>query len=1056
MRKLCLQLTCILLLATATVVWGQAVGGTLSGKITSASGAPVPNAAVTVTNVDTNATQKVLTGSDGSFAVPGLSPGTYRVDVETAGYKRTSQQNIELTTSGPSTVNITLEAGNANETVEIKGTSPVTQDYNGEVGIGLGTRVVRELPVIDRNHQELTGLETGITPPTPALDAAIDPERNRFYSTNGQSPFLNRYYLEGVINQEPYRGSAVRVVPEEAIQQMNISTANLTMEKGFTAGGFITDNTRGGTNGWHGSLFEFWSGNPLRTRSFFDTVDNNAPRFTMNQFGGAMGGALVPDRTFFFGSYEGMYQRGDNTTISTVPVPSALTGNFGAIPGLTLYSPLSGSLTGTGRTAFNGNIIPSNLINTQSAAIAALIPAPNQPGFVNNYIANAPFQNDYQRFDGRIDQHFSDRTSAFLRYGFSNDHNVLPSALGDVIGAGTHTRLIGQNAVLDVTHAFGSRLITDFKMGYNRYDEHVGSSSNLIGINIPGMLPIGTPAYVPEHPVDNTFNWVWSWGLHTSTQNVKFGVDIRRYRSDGFLDSMLGTQFGAGGTAYFGPGATLLNNGAALSQYGEFYNAFAAFLLGAPSQVGSAGYLTTPTVRQTESGLWLGDTIQVLRKVTLDLGVRYEVFSPLEPRNPGGAGVFNTAANAFDFLGLGNNGMHRYMYDLDNIAPRIGLAFHASDKTVIRGGYGMQYFQYPYMLSGFLSPTLGSVSGVQGGYTTAGVPFNTALNTNLTSTGTAANGSPAGNLPAAVVPHRIETPYIQTFSLQLQRDFYYGTMLSLGYVGTLGRHLPGWSELNAGLPGTGIAGLPFASLGRTGSTLGYENGLTSNYNSLQVSLSKRFSQGLSFQGAYTYAKALGYTTANNMILNPFNLRSNYGPTDYDRQHVLTIAHLWELPLGRRGSNFASTILGGWQLNGVLTWQTGTPLTLTADPLLCGCVNTTVLAGANGSVGTTGNFGNGQSFFSGSFFAPAGSNIANLGRNSLRGPDSWNYNLSLFKNFRVAEKFNLQLRGEAYNLTNTTHPVNPVTNINSPAFGQITGAVLGGFGRQVNLAARVEF
>jgi hypothetical protein len=319
------------------------------------------------------------------------------------------------------------------------------------------------------------------------------------------------------------------------------------------------------------------------------------------------------------------------------------------------------------------------------------------------------------------------------------------------------------------------------------------------------------------------------------------------------------------------------------------------------------------------------------------------------------------------------------------------------------------------------------------------------------------NGAPAGNLPVAVIPHQIDTPYVQTFSLQLQRDFYYGTMLSLGYVGALDRHLPFEQELNAALPGTGAAGLPFASMGRTSSTLLYDNGLTSNYNSLQASLSKRFSKGISFLASYTWSKALGYTTGNGMLLDPFNLRANYGPTDYDRQHILAISHLWELPFGRHGSNLASTILGGWQLNGILTWQTGTPLTITADPLLCACPNNTVLAGANGSSFVTGNYGNGQSYFNNAaFYAPAGSNIANLGRNALRGPDFWNYNLSLFKSFRVRDRFSLELRGEAYNLTNTVHPIDPVTNFYSPAFGQITSSVNGALGRQVNFGSRVLF
>ncbi|MBV9742848.1 MAG: carboxypeptidase regulatory-like domain-containing protein, partial [Acidobacteriia bacterium] len=647
MRNLLLRSTCLLVFSAVAGLWAQTVDGTLSGRITSADGNPVSNAAITVTNIQSNTSQKALTGADGAFSISALPPGSYKVDVESAGYKRSSQQNVELTATGPATVNITLEAGSTNETVEIKGTAPMTQTDNGEVSVGQDTRVVHEIPVIDRNHQQLVQFETGVTPPQAVFDFAADPERNRFYSVNGQFPYLNQYFVDGTISQEPYRGTSIRVVPEAMIQQFNISTANLSADKGFTNGAYVTDNSRGGTNALHGDLFEFFSGNPLRTRSYFDTLDNNSPRFTYNQFGASIGGPIVRDKLFFFGSYEGNYNRGDNTQINTVPVAGALTGNFNSIPGVTVYNPYSDlSNTGAFRTAFPGNVIPAGFINPAAAAIASYIPAPNQPGLVNNYISNAPYQLDYQKGDGRVDFHISDHTSAFLRYGYSNNH-VLETSPFSVIGVGTRDRLLADNAVIGLDHAFGDNLITSFKFGYNRYDLNLGPygnstplantvgftgfSSGLIGINIPGMGLLGTPANLPENPRDNTFNWVWDWSYHTAKHSFKAGVDVRRIRADGWLDSPLTTLFGAGGTAYFEPGATLLNNGATLSPLSEFYNSYAAFLLGAPTQIGAVNYYTTPTIRQTQYGVWLGDNIHVLHRVTLDLGVRYEIFGNPTP-----------------------------------------------------------------------------------------------------------------------------------------------------------------------------------------------------------------------------------------------------------------------------------------------------------------------------------------------------------------------------------------------------------------------------------------
>jgi hypothetical protein len=1081
MDKLLIRCVCVFLLATGVTLWAQSVGGTLSGRITSADGSPVANAAITVTNTQTNTSQKALTGADGAFSIVALPPAIYRVDVESVGYKRTSQQNIELTSTGPVTVNITLEAGNTNETVEIKGTAPMTQTDNGEVSVGQDTRVVHEVPLVDRNHQDLVQFEAGISPPIPALDFAVDPDRNRFYSTNGQFPFLNQNYLDGVLNQEPYRDTAIRVIPEEMIQQFNISTANLSMDKGFTNGAYVTDNSRGGTNSLHGDLFEFFSANPLRTRSYFDTIDNNAPRFIYNQFGVTAGGPIVTDKLFFFGSWEGSYDRGDNTQISTVPIPSTLTGNFSSIPGLTLYNPFFGSSDGTVRGAFLGNVLPGSLVNPTAAAIASYLPAPNLPGLANNYLSNTPYQLDYQKFDGRIDYHMSDRTSAFFRYGYSNNHALENSPLGTVIADGMHDRIVADNAVIALDHAFGDNLITDFKFGYNRYDANLGLYSNtsplastlglsglgagLIEINIPGMPLMGSPAGLPENPIDNTFNWVWNWGWHTAKHSFKWGVDVRRIRADGWLDNPYTTLYGANGTAYFGPGPTLLNNGSPLTPYSQLYNSFASFLLGAPSQVGTVDYLTNPSIRQSQYGVWLGDNIHVLHRVTLDLGVRYEIFGPLRPANPGGAEYYDSATNTFNYSGIDGVGATPTITQTRNIAPRIGVAFNLNDRTVIRGGYAIQYFQMPYMLSGFLAPETGAVAGVAGTYAVA--PFTGVFGPTLTgitlSPTSVTNGAYAGNLPATVIPRNLPTPYVQTFSLQIQRDFYYGSVLSIGYVGMLDRHLPGNYNLNYALPGTGVAGLPLGALGETSPVTYFQNGMNANYNALQINLNKRFSQGIAFMAAYTYSKALGYTTSNGQLLDPLNLGMNYGPMGYDRQQMLNITHLWDIPWGRQGNNIFSSILGGWQLNGVLNWYTGEPLTFTADPLLCNCPGLPVLAGAYGTGSSliTGNYGNGQSYFNNAaFYAPIDGNSANLSRGVLRGPDSWTYNLALLKNFRFYDRFNFQIRGEAYNLANTVRPFNPITNINSPAFGQIStlfpSAVPGAFGREVKFGAAVQF
>jgi hypothetical protein len=235
MRKFSLWLWSTFVLVLAATLWAQPGTGTLSGKVTSADGTGISNAAITVTNVNNNTSQNVLTAPDGSFTISGLTPGTYRLDVVTAGYKRTTQQDVVLQAAG-NTVTITLERGNINETVEIKGHSPSIQTEGGEISVAIGNRTIRELPVADRNHQQLVELQSGITPPTPAIDMVLDPERNRFFSANGQWPATNEWELDSVWNEEPFRGTAVRVSATEAVRQMNIESNNLTADRGFAGG----------------------------------------------------------------------------------------------------------------------------------------------------------------------------------------------------------------------------------------------------------------------------------------------------------------------------------------------------------------------------------------------------------------------------------------------------------------------------------------------------------------------------------------------------------------------------------------------------------------------------------------------------------------------------------------------------------------------------------------------------------------------------------------------------------------------------------------------------
>lgn len=1069
MRKTLLNFLLIFAIAS-TMVWGQAVSGTLSGRVMTSAGAGVPNAAVTITNVDTAVSQRVLTGPDGAFSAAGLPPGTYRMEVETAGFKRTTVREIQLAPPSPATINVTLVPGDIMETVEVLGTAPAVQTEDGEVALGIPTRSVRELPILERNHQQLTQLQTGVITPTPTVPLVVDPDRNRYFSTNGQRPAFNMWNVDGVNNWEPFRGGAIRVQPVESIQQMNVTTASPSADKGFSAGLINYNLTRPGTNEWHGSLFHFHSNNELRSRPFFNHEPFDKPRHTYNQFGGTVGGRIIPDRTFFFGSYEGSLNRGRTSVLTTVPTADMLAGNFAGVPGVTIYDPATGDpQTGIGRQPFTGNMIPAGRINPTASALAGNVPAPNQDGFLNNYQYNPYRKNDWQKADGRIDHRFGDHTSMFLRYGFSNlqslDESVLGSALGD-----TRTRLLAHNAIVNLTNTITPSFISELRLGYNRYDQRMnqhlagdngfvgsvlgpafGSSTSLQFVNVPGLPAFSNPINFPMAGVTNNYNVVWNGSYRSSIHNWKFGADIRQFRTDGFFNNL---AWGPSGGANFTPGATLSPSAGGFGALGTFPNAFASFLLGTPGTSGAMQFTETPAIRQTWYGIYASDKIQIARRLSLDLGVRYDLFSPLEARRDGGSMFYNPATNLLSFGGIGatpERGTQRD-WDYTNISPRVSFAFQPIDRAVIRGGYSMTYFQAPYQFTGWMPSAVAYGNGTNGSFA-----FNNGGFTPVALPSAFGNGYPesitAPNIPLNVMANDTEQPYVQTFNLQGQYEIWQGIMGSVGYVGALGRHLPMAQELNAGTPGSGIAGLPlFGAFGRTASTLLHTTGDNSNYHSLQTMLTKRFAQGVAFQGAYTYSTVEGYTFGNQgYLVNPFDREANYGNLEWDRNHMLTLAHLWELPFGagtsRWQNGWLGHVLGNWQINGIFTWASGTPLTVTADPLFAGSPNTMLFANPVGPVGVTAEG------FQGQFALPSGT----LGtRGDFRSQGFRNYDMSLFKTIPFMDRYRLELRGEVFNVSNSPRFVLPVTHMGAPGFGSQPATMNGAFGRQLNVAARFVF
>jgi hypothetical protein len=1033
----------------------QGETGTLSGRL---SGGGVDGATVVVTNIATGMSMSATTDANGAFTITNLTPGSYRIGVRLKSGPSLAENSIEITSNGSNQIQVAFNS-NASATtpaVEIE-QAPTVQTGSAEVSRSYDTQTLRSLPILDRQNQELITMMPGVTPPV-VEDRINDPQRTRSFNVNGLPAFANLSHQDGAYDNEPFFGRPLRTEPNEAVQALEVRTSNYNAEYGVSGGSWASTVTRPGTNAVHGSLFEFNTNNFFRTGRTLATT-HATPRFSTNQFGGTAGGAALPDRVFWFISYEGFIQRGKQETVATVPAAGLSSGNFSRISEATIFNPLSGNAPGATRVPFPGNTIPASLLNPASQSILALMPRANQPGFSNNLVGSVPLLDDNHRVDGKLDHRFSEKSTGFFRYGFTQASVDQGSLLG-AVGSPLVAEFRGMSSVGSLTQIFTASILAEFRFGYDRYRNQIspwgdfsalsalaaqGFGNGVPSINIAGLSLLGFPANVPAKQIDNVYDGATNWIAHTGMHSIKFGITARELQSNGFSNAF----FSPLGSFAFGPGSTLGTTSSAANLNPGILqaNALAGFLTGTPSQAGVSTFTTTPSYRQRQYGAYITDTLNLFGHLYLELGVRYDIFSPIEAGQSGGQVVFDPLTNTASIPGVNGTSSRSTRYDLDNVAPRVGLAFKPFDRLVFRGGYGIHYFPAPFSLTAFNPATQAVQVGSAGGLGTTSFVIPTVPTP----------GSTAPNQPFFVSPRTVATPYVETYSGMIQGDLGNGFLLDIGYVGNVGRQLP-FSYNLTGLPGTGIAGLTGVTgitPGRSALTIQRGAGLNSNFNSLQVNMTKKFAAGLAFSGAYTHGKALDYGTN---LIDPFQRRSNYGPADWDRTHILAISHVWKIPFGHFDHGWASRALSDWEINGVLRWATGTPYTVTTDPTACACFGASALPATFNSSSVKGGSSimGSSNFDPNAFTTPTAGTFGTLSRNSFRGPDFFTYNMALFRNFTVNENVKLEFRGEVYNLTNTSNFGNPVSNTLSPGFGTSMGSLNGTAGRQFQVAARLLF
>jgi len=1056
-----------LLLSCDRLAFGQAVTGSLLGAVTDDSGAAVAKAKVTIIETNTGIQRSAETNQSGVYVFPGLESGSYSVSAEFAGFRRAARDGLEVSANTTVRANFVLQPGIVTQTVDVIGRAPQLQTDRSDTGRNIETKQLEDLPLpLGRNFQNVLNL-------VPGAGRAFRPN-SEFYNSqdslstrvNGQSYFSNNVQIEGIDDNFRTGQLTALIPPIEAVETVDVSTSNYEAELG-RAGGAVTNVTlRSGTNELHGSVFEFNRVSLLAARNVF--AQSKAPS-TYNMYGFTVGGPIRKNKTFIFGDYQGIKDRRGDVFQATIPTPSFRMGDLSAST-TTIYDPTTGTSTGTGRQPFVGNQIPANRISPVAQRILGLVLAPTFSGLQTNFQENTVRKKDTDSFDLKVDHQINDRNRFFARYSFQRSTIADPPLFGLAGGGGKSFagsgRQLAQNGAVNYTHIFSPAFITELRVGVNRHRNDANNpdlttnASTAIGIpginispltgglttiNIDGFSNplVGYSASLPWRKAETSFNFVSNWTRIVGNHTVKWGADIRRMRDDNFQNQ----TFGPRGVFQFTAGPTGLNGNPNTS----FANAFASFLLDEPNSIGRDLSDFFPAARQTAAFTYIQDKWQIFPKLTIDVGLRHELWLPPTPRFAGGFSDYDPDTNSLIVAGIGNVPMNmgRKTYWTE-FAPRLGLAYRLNEKTVLRAGYGISIvplddpgnnvtYNFPVrQTNSFNAPNSFGTAGSMA----AGLP--PPLVAVVPSNGIITN---APNQAYTFESLDVKEGYAQSWNLAVQRALPAGFTLDVAYVGVHGIRIAAGQNVNAGqILGAGSAGQPlFQKFGNQANAIDLYYPASSIYHSLQVKLDHRFSHGFLLTTAYTHGKAIDFSTDHGNLEVPIYPFMNRARSNADIAHVFVQSYVYELPFGQ-GRRWLRTgagglILGGWQINGILTAQTGPPLDITFSSVTLnapGNINRPNITGTPTIFGAVGR--NALWLDVSKFSAPATATFGNVGRNILTGPGLANLDLSIFRKFAVTERVKAEFRFESFNFTNTPHFNNPGTVFGNPDFGQVTTAL----------------
>ena len=1028
-----------LYLLVSTVVSAQTHRASLRGTIYDSDRAAIPGAKITVTNLATDEVRTISSDDNGEYAISSLVAGLYRVKVEMVGFASYGEQiellvnqerrlDASLIPAGPDTIDI-----NSTDDAALKKDSPA-------LGNVIENRQVTGLPLDGRNFYELSLLVPGAVPPAPGSAGSV---RGDFaFSVNGAREDANNFLLDGVYNVDPKLNTFGVRPSVEAIREFEMLTSTYDASFGRNPGAQVNVILNSGSNDFHGSAFEFLRNAALDARNFFAPASEPKPKYIRNQFGGSLGGPISRNRTFFFADYEGTRSREGITRITNVPTALERAGNFSQ----SLFGVPTNPFTGM---PFDNGVIPDFFIHPVGRAIAALYPLPNRNVPFQNFVSSPILRDDNDSFDARIDHHLNDRADLVFRYSFG-DRDLFEPFTGPsfslVPGFGDTVKRRSQNAMAALTFLVTPNLVNESRVAFSRVASSVNQEASVLNsqvglptissrerdlglsfITITGFSPLGDEGNNPQDSVTNVYQFLNNSSYVHGNHLIKFGADLRFSQQNAFRDVE------SRGRLQFSPFLTLTNN------------ALGDLLLGFPLLTSVARVDNPQQIRTESYNFFVNDSYRVTPRLTLNAGLRYEYNSPPVDAQDR-ANIYDVVTRSL--VPVGTNGVPRSGFDPDrnNFAPRVGFAWSITEKTVLRGGYGVYYDQSPlapaealYFNSPFFDNNIF--------FPFPGLPL------------TLSNPFPAFfpfPLPdsALAIQRDLRTGYMQHWNFNVERQFGDKTVVEVAYVGSKGTKLLTARDINQPQPSVLPPGLPFVPRPdpRFDDIDLLESRANSNYDALQMRFQQRLTRGFSALASYTWSKSIDdasnfFSSAGdpNFPQNSYNVAAERGRSNFDVSHRLSVSYSYELPF-RHADGFAGKLVNGWETFGIVTLQTGRPFTvaLLSDIDNSGTGRSILGFGANDRPNRVGNpeLSNpttSQWFNTAAFAFPAPGTFGDAGRNILEGPGFQSVNASLVKNTRFSERVNLQFRAEAFNLFNHPNFNLPDNFLGSPTFGRITSA-----------------